>query len=445
MIKKSRKLEGPLLFFLSAVLSASAQPAQTELRVQLLSLFQSSGPIGPEAGLVQDASGAFFGTSKFGGPQFDTGSVFKVSADGIVMPLIYFDNSAFYPVTALTQVSNDCFYGTTEGTIFKIDSEGNLTNIWNFSNLTNGTEPQGDLLYARDGNLYGSAFYSQSGGGTLFKTTLSGDLTTIAYFNDTNGWGPTGRLVEASDECLYGVTDRGGSYEWGTIFKYSSTGGLTTLYSFTGGLDGQFPSGGLLQVASGDLYGVTSWGGQYGFGTLFRFSTNTGLTTLYAFDGTNGANPSAALTQGPDGALYGTTLAGATSNGGTVFCVDSSGALSTIAVFDGTNANASYASLVVAHDGNLYGTTSGGGYNDCGTIYRIVTQPQLRLEKLTVGGPFLSWSSFAGATYRIDTSSGVDGNWIALTNVSADSEITSYAITNGSGSQQFYRVVLLPW
>ncbi|HEV7925732.1 MAG TPA: choice-of-anchor tandem repeat GloVer-containing protein [Verrucomicrobiae bacterium] len=424
--------------------SAIVEAQGTNVQVQLVTLFDSNGPIGPEAGLVQDSSGAFYGTTKFGGPYFDTGSVFKITPDGVVDTLVFFDNYAFYPVTGLTQISNGLFVGTTEGTIFKIDSMGDFSNVFTLNYDTNGTQPMGDLLFSKDGNLYGSTYYSGSGNGTLFKMTLSGGFTTLVNFDYTNGGGPNGRLLEADDGCLYGETSRGGSNGWGTIFKYDGSAGLATLYSFTDGDDGSYPSGGLIQTTNGDFYGVTASGGQFGEGTVFQFRTNAGLTTLISFDGTNGSYPQARLIQGSDGAFYGTTLAGAAFNAGTVFRIDAFGNLTTLGVFDGTNANASYAGLIMAQDGNLYGTTSGGGFHDSGTVFRLVTPPSVTVVNSAGQSTTLTWNSFPGAHYRVDGTSSVNSTWAPFTNFISAGAYTSLAITH-SGLEQFYRVVLLPW
>jgi uncharacterized repeat protein (TIGR03803 family) len=423
--------------------SAFAQAGQCNLQVQLLILLDGNGPIWPEAGLVQDASGAFYGTSERGGP-LDDGSVFKITPEGILSALVFFDNDSFYPATALTQISNDCFLGTTESEIFKIDSMGDLSNVFTF-NLTNGTQPMGDLLFAKDGNLYGSTFYSQPGNGTLFKMTLASDFTTIVNFDYTNGAGPNGLLAEGDNGSLFGETSRGGAYGSGTIFEYSVSGGLTTLYSFTNGADGNYPWGGLLRTVGGDLYGVTSSGGQFGQGTVFQFSTNGGMTILAALDGTNGSYPQARLVQGADGAFYGTTLAGGTFNAGTVFRIDALGNLTTLGVFDGTNGNSCCAPLMIAQDGNLYGTTLGGGHYDYGTVFRLVAPPVVGVTSTLAGPPTLTWNSFSGAHYRIDSSPTLMQNWISLTNCVATGSNTSFAIANIGELQQFYRVVLLPW
>src|SRR5579859_6926592 len=83
---------------------------------------------------------------------------------------------------------------------------------------------------------------------------------------------------------------------------------FTTLYSFTGSNDGAWPEGGLVQGSDGSFYGTTHYGGTNGLGTIFRISSNGFLTSLYSFTGGNdGFIPMDGLVQGSDGDFYGTT------------------------------------------------------------------------------------------------------------------------------------------
>ena len=97
----------------------------------------------------------------------------------------------------------------------------------------------------------------------------------------------------------------------GTVFKISTNGALTSLYSFTGDNDGANPHAGLVQGSDGNFYGTTDCGGTNYAGTVFRINTNGALTSLYSFTGGNdGATPLAGLVQGSDGNFYGTTYGG---------------------------------------------------------------------------------------------------------------------------------------
>src|ERR1035441_1873745 len=157
--------------------------------------------------------------------------------------------------------------------------------------------------------------------GTVFKISTNGALTNLYSFTGGNdGANPYAVLVQGSDGSFYGTTMLGGTNGYGTVFQISSNGTLTTLYSFTGGNDGGNPAVGLVQGSDGSFYGTTEYGGTNNAGTVFKISTNGALTTLYSFTGQNdGAEPLAGLVQGSDGSFYGTTWMGGLGGAGTVF------------------------------------------------------------------------------------------------------------------------------
>ena len=164
-------------------------------------------------------------------------------------------------------------------------------------------------MQAADGNFYGTAENGGTNGGwgTVFRTTPAGVITPLVSFDYTNGGIPVAGLVQDTDGTFYGTTYYGGTNGAGSVFKMAADGTLTSLYSFSGDADGSNPFGGLLLSRDGNLYGTTESGGAYGYGTVFRMSPDGTLVTLAHFDGYQGANPEGALVQGADGNLYGTT------------------------------------------------------------------------------------------------------------------------------------------
>jgi uncharacterized repeat protein (TIGR03803 family) len=312
------------------------------------------------------------------------------------------------PGELLIQAANGYLYGTAlgggaynEGTVFNITPSGTLTTVYSFSSCIpgscpNGAAPGAGLVQATNGYLYGTA--SSNNGGTVFKITPSGTLTTLYTFcsldaipNCPDGDGPHA-LVQAANGDLYGATSLGGnirpnfSYGAGTIFKITPSGTLTTLYKFcsqTGCPDGAQPSG-LFQATNGDLYGATGMGGvTLSGGTVFKITPSGTLTTLYSF--ANGDGPPGALVQA-NGDIYGTAGNGGANNGGTVFKIAPGGTLTMLYSFcsqTGCTDGEGPAGLILATDGNLYGTTAGGGdasgvaacsfypISGCGTVFRI--------------------------------------------------------------------------
>jgi uncharacterized repeat protein (TIGR03803 family) len=135
-------------------------------------------------------------------------------------------------------------------------------------------------------------------------------------------------LVLASDGNFYGTTEGGGTSNTGTVFKITPGGVETVLHSFAGGTtDGSRPNTALIQGNDGNFYGTTTNGGiggdvnsgSSGNGTLFRITSAGVQTMLYSFaGGTDGINPSA-LILGADGIFHGTSLDGGSSNLGTVY------------------------------------------------------------------------------------------------------------------------------
>jgi uncharacterized repeat protein (TIGR03803 family) len=382
--------------------TAIALPAQT--LTTLYSFCSLSGcPDGadPYAGLVQATNGDLYGTTVSGGTSGTNtnGTVFKITPGGTLTTLYSFCSSTNCtdgadPYAGLVQAANGNFYGTTyyggtnhRGTVFKITQGGTLTTLYSFCSQTNCTDREGPLaglVQAANGDFYGTTQYAgANGGGTAFKITPGGTLTTLYSFcsqtNCTDGADPYAGLVQAANGDFYGTTYSGGANgNYGTVFKITPGGTLTTLYSFcsqTNCTDGAGPQAGLVQAADGDLYGTTVSGGTNTNGTVFKITPTGTLTTLHSFNGTtDGATPAAGLVQAINGDFYGTASSGA-NNYGTVFKITPSGTLTTLYRFchqthcpDGATP---YAGLVQDTNGDFYGTTSEGGSNNDGTVFRL--------------------------------------------------------------------------
>src|SRR5918999_3451439 len=207
--------------------------------------------------------------------------------------------------------------------------------------------------------------------------------TTLHAFSDgVDGGAPTFAPIDGGDGFLYGVTQTGGvqangAYGFGTIYRTDAGGNVDTLYTFDE-VTGQHPQG-LTRAADGSFYGLASHGGHTdpdafttGYGSLFRFDPATRSTTkLWEIWPIHGAWPSAAPTIGPDGALYGTgRYGGAFQYYGTVWRWTPETGLRVIHDFNLSDGKAPLGPLTVGRDGWLYGTTSEGA-GGCGSVYRI--------------------------------------------------------------------------
>jgi uncharacterized repeat protein (TIGR03803 family) len=299
--------------------------------------------------------------------------------------------------------TGSCYFGSGCGSIFEVSPSGALGRLYSFcshDNCASGEIPLAGLLLASDGNAYGTSWYGGSSGfpcpqgcGTIYKIAKSA-VTVLYNFcaqaNCADGGSPYAALIEGSDGNFYGTTSVYGPFSGGTIFKITPTGQLTTIYSFCqqqfGCLDGEYPNAGVIQSSDGNLYGTTYYGGTNGWGTVFKVTPKGTLTVLHSFAGTptEGGYPSAGLVQGADGNFYGTTLHGAASTCfegcGTVFKITPSGVFTTLHTFAGPEGSLPGASLIQATDTHFYGTTTGGGDNNAGTIFRI--SPSGTLENL---------------------------------------------------------------
>lgn len=248
------------------------------------------------------------------------GTVFKMTPSGTVSNLTSFtftnggEPGFFGGIEGLVQGPDGNFYGTTFeggttdtsgpcyaqgcGTVFKITPAGAVSTLLSFSG-TNGANPTGALIVGSNGNFYGTTYT------TVYELTLSGTLTALA----TLPGGQLNGVILGTDGNFYGTSSVGG----GSVFQVTQAGAVTILNDFAISPvalpnAGSKPSAPLIQASDGNFYGTTNLGGYYGYGTVFKMTLAGELTTLFSFDNdTLGAEPTAPLTEGPDGNLYGTT------------------------------------------------------------------------------------------------------------------------------------------
>jgi uncharacterized repeat protein (TIGR03803 family) len=352
---------------------------------------------GTPNGLAIGTNGILYGTTQSGGAD-NGGTVFSLTTNGLFQTLVSFDTTdGSNPQAALVQGSDGNFYGTTEdggtnaaGTVFQITADGALTTRAAFGSAY-GANPYVALVQGTNGNFYGATQNtSRPGDGNVFEMTPSGTLDVVYSFSGgLDGNEPIGALTQGIDGNFYGLTTAGGAQNYGGVFKMTPAGALTNLYSFTGGADGYNPCGALVQGSDGNFYGVTRRDVVQNVpfdGTIFKFSTNGTLTTLYTlnplFNG-DGEYPFAGLIQAADGNFYGTTLYSDTAVNGTVFRITSAGAYATLTTFNGADDGSQPKSAMVQDsDGNLYGTTTAGGPYGKGSIFRLTfnSPPQITLQ-----------------------------------------------------------------
>jgi len=459
---------------LGADLSFITPGARSSVVLTPLVSFSDTNGASPRAGLAQAADGNFYGTTWEGG-DYDSGTVFKLTTEGILTLLFSFDGTnGSHPAAGLVQGADSQLYGTTydggtedtetagNGTVFKITTNGLLTKLLSFDG-TNGANPAAGLLLAPDGQFYGTTYaggtndIDTGGDGTVFKINSGGLLTPLCSFALSNGANPAAALILARDGNLYGTTENGGTNDLdsggdGTVFRITTNGSLTTLVSFNG-TNGANPVAALVEGADGCLYGTTENGGNTvsgGEGTIFRVTTNGLLTTLYSFTGgTDGANPQASLLWGTDGNLYGTTSSGGVADGGTLFQLAPDGTLTTLVLFDYDMYGANpAAALAEGADGALYGTAEAGGTNSNGTAFRLSLPPAppvLQAWTRTSTNISLSWSAAKGQTYQLQCKSNLDAAlpWLTLLSLTATNATATAGDMIDPSARRFYRVVWL--
>ena len=352
------------------------------------------GPGGgiPLAGVVRDAAGNLYGSTVAGGlynPQCT-----------VVNPL----------------------YGSC-GVVFKVDTFGHESALYSFAGSPDGGfADQGSLTLDAAGNLYGTRSdggdLNACGGigcGTVFKLDTEANLTVLHTFEgDSDGARPSGTMVQDAAGNLFGTTDYGGPYPGGcggggcgVVFKIDASGNFSVLYAFSGSTDGGVPEGGLVIDSAGDLYGTTSQAGDVsctedgwlpwaGCGVVFKVDSAGTETVLHTFEGlqaNDGATPKAGLVLDASGDVYGTTYYGGSVNCvavrnqthyrgcGIVFEIDTTGNEHVLYIF--ANGPIGYGigyapstRLVLDGQGNLYGTTEKGGGPQEGTVFELSTAGQ---------------------------------------------------------------------
>jgi len=286
------------------------------------------------------------------------------------------------------------------GTAFKITPTGDVTVLYNFDDpLDEYGGPGSGLTLGTDGNFYGACIYCGGGNGygTVFKITPSGEVTTLYEFTGQNEDAyPHAPPIQAADGNLYG-TAAGDFYgNGGEVYRMTPSGSKITLFHLDH-QQGAAPVDPLVQATDGNLYATTNGGGNNyncgnaGCGVIFKITPRGHVRVLHDFNDkvSDGFYPVAALIEASDGNFYGTVPQGGTDYGyGTAFRITPSGKFTLLHIFNGgPDGRFPTSALVQATDGNLYGTTWQGGTAKAGVIYR-----------LTPKGGFSVLYNFDGAT-----------------------------------------------
>ena len=338
-------------------------------------VFTGTGDGAAPGALMQASNGLLYGAARAGGEQ-GLGSIFNLTTSGSLFTIQDLNTSfhdGTFPDGRLLLGKDGNWYGTTSrggrynnGTIYQITSAGDYNILYSFKeNELVGSNPVGGLIQTPDGTFYGAAGFggSVNSYGSVYKFTLSGNAQTVTpvrvyAFDNIHGSDPGAGLILGSDGNIYGTTLGGGSNNFGTIFKLTTAGVITTLRSFVVS-NGRTPMAALVQGPDGGLYGTTSTGGL-GYGVVYKITTTGAGVWTKAITAAQGYIPQSDLVFGADGNLYGTASAGAANGAGGIFKVTPSGTITTAFSFDGTNLSGAYAPLLLAPDNKLYGADYAG-------------------------------------------------------------------------------------
>ena len=404
--------------------------------------------------LVLDQANNLYGTS-FAGGAVNAGMAFRLTPTtngSWTKSTIYSftTTDGQYPTGSLTMDAAGNLYGTTfvggtygQGEVFQLapNSTGGWakSTIYNFVGTSDGSSPS-DLVSDTAGNLYGlSHGFSDRNLGTIFELKPNGNGTwtestlytfTTSVNGTSDGYDAFGLTLDASGN-LYGVTVYGGAYAGGTVYELANNGnGVWThsvLYSFAFGADGDYPYAGLIFDGAGNLYGTTPVGGTLTyFGVVFELSPSSGggwtESVLYNFaGGSDGSGPMAPLTFDPAGNLYGTTTQGGIPgcNCGTLFTLSHSSGGWTESVLH-----------------SFTGGSDGGSYFD--SMPGLVIDGAGNLYGATISGGnttcnyALGYRVGCGVVYML--APGSDGQWTE----SVLHSFTGYPTDGGGGEPIYY-------
>src|SRR5271165_1464902 len=355
---------------------------------------------GPYAGLTMDRGGKLYGTTHSGNSGTNWGNVYQLQHKGsgwVFNPLGVFDGTlsaraVFGPDGLIYSTSPNNIAGYVYGYVFNMRPgvkactaaicPWNISLLYAFSGAADGGSPRyGDLNFDQAGNIYGTTPAGGSGSGVVYEMMHSGPAWTeqpLYTFSGPDGAQPYAGVIFDNAGNLYGTTSQGGAYGYGTVYELSPAGNGWTekvLYSFQGGSDGSSPIAGLIFDQAGNLYGATENGGSGGGGTAFELTPSGGSWTfnlLYSFNGGTNCGPRAALVMDGTGNLYGTTFCDGANNLGSIFKLTPSSPYWTYgSLYDftgGSDGSQPISNVIFDTAGNLYGTAStGGNHSACGS------------------------------------------------------------------------------
>jgi uncharacterized repeat protein (TIGR03803 family) len=286
-----------------------------------------------------------------------------------------------YSATLLGISSN--FGPLGNGTVFRMQQDGSgfqLIRSMGASAGHDGIYPVGSLVEGPGNFLYGMTYGGGvHGDGTVYKIRHDGTgFAVIHHLKDTSdGKNPYSALMVGMDNALYGVTSGGGSFRTGTLFKVQSDGsGFQVLHHFNSSIDGGNPWGTVIQLSDTFLYGMAYRDGLFSGGAIYKIKPDGSSFQILRHLNplTDGSLPHGSLLDIGNGKLYGLTHRGGTHDNGTIFSINPSGSGFTVYhnLNEPTDGARPIGQLNLGGDGYLYGLCQFGGNNSKGTLFRIL-------------------------------------------------------------------------
>ena len=322
-----------------------------------------------------------------------------------------------FPFAGVTVgASGEGLYGTAAyggaygaGTVFKLAQEGSswvFSPLYEFTGGNDGDDPEGGVVVGPNGALYGTtAFGGVVNNGVVFELRPPATFcsSVLCYWGETVlqsfPGGPNGQyplyenLAFDSSGNIYGTTYRGGTYDYGTTFELTPSGGGYTesilhnfgnQYNFGSGTDGRFPSAGVVLDTAGNVYGTTPDGGTgtecaVGCGTLYQLTPSNGgwlEHVLVNFNQADGSYPYGNLIMDASGNLYGIAAEGGQNGDGVVYkLAPSNGGWTYSALYSFSSCD-SVSGVAMDAAGDLFGVCTSGGAHQDGWIFELTNCSQ---------------------------------------------------------------------
>jgi uncharacterized repeat protein (TIGR03803 family) len=344
-------------------------------------------------------------------------------------PLVQATDGDLYGATPVTSNNEGDIYA---GLVFKVAPTGKLSVFYNFCtpDCNYGPWIHSSPILGGDGNFYGL------GGSDFYRLTPGGEYTTLYTFCSDEGCPAADAFILGSDGNFYGASVGGGKYELGDIVRITPTGELTLLYSLCSRpncKDGAYGNSPIIQASNGNLYGTTGGGGTLGGGVIYELSLSRNYKIIHNFcDSNNGACPEGSfptsVVQDANGNFFGTAATGGKWGAGTFFEITAKNQF--VVLHDFTGTEASYTGgLTLGSDGNFYGVGVTGKFY-YGTIFEMTATG--RFTSLYTFIPTCCRNSY-GANYALFQ--GTDGSFYGTTTFGPDiyGDGTVYKLSNGLG------------